>query len=166
VRINQTAWTPRDKTNAQQLLLSITDYEEQSRQAAERARRLEETQAMAATAVVVPSTATKSALAEPKNIEEVRTQPKEKRTQYMAEGVIADAECNGNSTGRVTLTVNHSQMKFIYSSLAKLTVVEGLTEDSGKAPACTEWKGKRARLFFYPTEDKPYAGDLRTVQFF
>src|SRR3974390_1377562 len=161
VRINQTAWTPRDKTNAQQLLLSITDYEEQSRQAAERARRLEETQAMAATAVVVPSTATKSALAEPKNIEEVRTQPKEKRTQYMAEGVIADAECNGNSTGRVTLTVNHSQMKFIYSSLAKLTVVEGLTEDSGKAPACTEWKGKRARLFFFPTEGNPHAGHLR-----
>lgn len=165
LRINQTAWTPRDKANADQLLRSVTDYEEQSRQAAERARRLEETQAAATTTVVVQPTATTPGPAEPKNAE-ARNQPKDKRTQYMAEGVIADAECNLNSTGRVTLTINHSAMKFLYSSLAKLTVVEGLTEDSGKAPACVDWKGMRARLFFYRTKDKPYAGELQTVQFF
>lgn len=84
----------------------------------------------------------------------------------MAEGVIAEAECNPSSRGRVTLTVNHSAMKFTYSSLAKLSVVEGLTEDSGNAPVCADWKGRRARLFFYQTKDKPYAGELETVQFF
>jgi hypothetical protein len=90
----------------------------------------------------------------------------DKRTQYMAEGVISTAECNPDSAGRVTLIVGHAAMKFIYSSLTKLAVVEGLTEDSGNAPPCLEWKGRHARLFFYKTKDKPYAGELETVQFF
>jgi hypothetical protein len=85
---------------------------------------------------------------------------------YMAEGVISEAECNRASSGRVTLKVERSLMKFIYSSLAELDVVEGLTEDSGNAPPCDDWKGRRVRLFFYQTKDKPYAGELKTVQFF
>ena len=85
---------------------------------------------------------------------------------YMAEGVIAAAECNASSSGRVTLTIEHSSLRFLYSSLTKLTVVDGLTEDSGNAPACADWKGRRARLFFHKSKDKPYAGELETVQFF
>ena len=92
--------------------------------------------------------------------------PKDKRQMFMAEGVIADVECHLTSSGRITLTVDHSSLKFIYSNLARVDVVEGLKEDSGLAPACANWRGRRARLFFCKTNDKPYAGEVKAVQFF
>jgi len=164
-RIRQAAWTPKDKENAEELVHSIEDFEEQSRHAAERARLAEELRANATTAPSGPMGP--SATPTEKQANNAPTvAPKDKRTMYMAEGVIAEAECNVTSSGRVTLKVEHSSMKFTYASLAKLDVVEGLTEDSGKAPACGDWKGRRVRLFFYQTKDKPYAGELKTVQFF
>jgi len=57
-------------------------------------------------------------------------------------------------------------MKFQYSSLTTLYVVSTAKEDSGQAPACMEWKGRRARVYFYQTKDRPYAGELHTIQFF
>jgi Tfp pilus assembly protein PilF len=167
VRIRQAAWSPQDRLNAEQLLRSITDFEEQSRWAAERAKLAEQQAASGPTASAVPDVPSPTTQPSAESKKASATAPaKNKRTLYMMEGVIADAECNESSTGRVTLTVNHSAMKFIYSNLAKLTVVEGLTQDSGKAPDCADWKGHRVRLFFYQTKDKPYAGDLQTVQFF
>jgi hypothetical protein len=91
---------------------------------------------------------------------------KSNRTEYALEGIIASAECNADSSGKVTLTVNHVGMKFMYSSLHALYVVSTAKEDSGQAPACTEWKGRRVRLYFYQTKDRPYAGELNTIQFF
>jgi hypothetical protein len=37
---------------------------------------------------------------------------------------------------------------------------------SSHPPACLEWKGRRAKLFFYKLKEKEYAGELSTVQFF
>ena len=91
---------------------------------------------------------------------------KSSRTEYAVEGIISFAECNAASTGKVTLSVNNAGMKFQYSSLNKLYVVSTAKEDSGQAPACTDWKGRRARLYFYQTKDRPYAGELNTIQFF
>ena len=162
-RIQQAAWTPRDKEAAGQLQGSIADYDEQSRQAAERARYFEARRAAASAgppAPLVPAAPTIEAPAGGV------TSVKDGRALYMAEGVIADAECNATAAGRLTLTIDHSSMRFLYTSLSKLEVIEGLTEDSGNAPSCAAWKGRRARLFFYKTKDKPYAGELKTIQFF
>ena len=164
-RIRQAAWTVTDKENAEELVHSIADFEEQSRQAAERARLAEQLRAKTTTAPSEPMVPSATASEKPANSAPTVV-AKDKRTMYMAEGVIIEAECNLTSSGRVTLNVQHSSMKFIYSGLAKLDVVEGLTEDSGNAPPCGDWKGRRVRLFFYHTKDKPYAGELKTVQFF
>lgn len=56
-------------------------------------------------------------------------------------------------------------MKFMYSSLKVLRVLSSVP-DSPEAPACANWKGKRVRLYFYQTNDKPYAGELQSIQFF
>jgi tetratricopeptide (TPR) repeat protein len=167
VRIRQAAWSPKDKLNAEQLLRTITDFDEQSRRAAERAKLAEQQAAGTPTAGTMPGVPSPSTQpsAESKNTS-ATARAKNQRRLYMIEGVIADAECNESSAGRITLTVNHSAMRFVYSRLAKLTVVDGLTQDSGKAPACADWKGQRVRLYFYQTKDKPYAGELQTVQFF
>ena len=164
-RIQQAAWTPKDKASADQLLHTIADYEDRSRQAVQRALLLEAQQAKAADE---SSPATVAAAAPPVTAsnEAVVPPPKDKRQMFMAEGVIADAECHLTSSGRITLTVDQSSMKFIYSNLARVDVVEGLKEDTGLAPACANWRGRRVRLFFYKTNDKPYAGEVKTVQFF
>jgi len=164
LRIRQAAWTPSDKAAAEQLQESIASFEEQSRQAAERAKYFEERRAKAEAgppAPLQPATPTAEVPAVGG-----ATAAKDSRTLYMAEGMIADAECNATSAGRLTLAVDHSSMRFLYKSLSKLEVIEGLTEDSGSAPSCAAWKGRRARLFFYKTNDKPYAGELKTIQFF
>jgi tetratricopeptide (TPR) repeat protein len=167
VRIRRAAWIPADKADADQLFRNVTDYEEQSRQAAQRARLAEEAQAANNTrAVGGTAPATAAAAPRPAGRAPAAAPPKDRRSQYMVEGLIAEAECNSNSSGRVTLSVNHSTMRFVYSSLAGLSLVEGLTEDTGHAPACANWKGRRARLFFFQTKDKPYAGELQTIQFF
>ena len=90
---------------------------------------------------------------------------KSSRTEYAVEGVISFAECAASS-GKVTLSVNNAGMKFQYSSFNKLYVVSTAKEDSGQAPDCTDGKGRRARLYFYQTEDRPYVGGLNTIQFF
>jgi len=175
VRIQKAARTPVDKENSDQLLASVdefdlhakraAEYEERAKRAADSRSRLSAFDSPAAPAtsepgIKHPATVADSAPQTPQSLD------RSNRTEYMVEGIIAAAECNANTSGRVTLTVNGSPMRFLYPSLAQLQVVEGLTEDSGNAPPCQDWKGKRVRLFFYKTKDKPYSGELQTVQFF
>ena len=73
-------------------------------------------------------------------------------------------ESNAASSGKVTLSVNNTGVKFQYSSLNKSYVLRTAKEDSGQAAACTDWKG--GRLYFCQTKDRPYAGELNRIQFF
>ena len=91
---------------------------------------------------------------------------KSSRTEYAVEGIISFVESNAASSGKVTLSVNNTGVKFQYSSLNKSYVLRTAKEDSGQAAACTDSKGGRARLYFYQTEDRPHAGELNTIQFF
>lgn len=175
-RIQQAARNPVDTLNADQLSRSVEDFEAHAKQEAadqERAKRDAEAPGkvtvFAGTPQAAPKSNTQTGTGTNHAVQGSQTstaQNRSNRPEYMLEGVVTAAECNANSSGRVTLTVNRSAMRFLYSSLAKLQVVEGLTEDSGNAPACPDWKGRRARLFFYQTKDKPYAGELQTIQFF
>ena len=89
---------------------------------------------------------------------------KSSRTEYAVEGIISFVESNAASSGKVTLSVNNTGVKFQYSSLNKSYVLSTAKEDSGQAAACTDWKG--GRLYFCQTKDRPYAGELNTIQFF
>jgi len=86
---------------------------------------------------------------------------KSSRTEYAVEAIISFVESNAASSGKVTLSVNNAGMKLQYSSLDKLYVVSTAKEDSRQAPACRDWKGRRARLYFYQTKARPYAGELQ-----
>jgi tetratricopeptide (TPR) repeat protein len=170
-RIHQAARTPVDKVSADQLLQSVEQYAAYAKQSAEYAKQAKPDAAAPPKVIVFEGDAPPApkSIAPNATAETAPTTARStgsNRTQYMVEGMIASAECNTDAPGRVTLTVDRSAMKFLYSSLANLAVVEGLTADSGKAPACAEWKGRRVRLFFYQTKDRPYAGELQTVQFF
>ena len=56
-------------------------------------------------------------------------------------------------------------MAFRIPRFADLQVLVKDEDVSGHPPACGEWKGRHARLFFFKLEGKEYAGDLSTIQF-
>lgn len=173
-RIQKAARTPGDKSGADELLLAVTNAEIRDKEIAalaERAKQATEeatatSAASASTVVMTTSSSPDSKMQAPASSGASPEGKKSNRTEYALEGIIASAECNANSSGRVTLTVNHVGMKFLYSDLSRLYVVSTAKEDSGQAPACSDWKGHRVRLYFYQTKDRPYAGELNTIQFF
>ena len=89
---------------------------------------------------------------------------KSSRTEYAVEGIISFVESNAASSGKVTLSVNNTGVKFQYSSLNKSYVLSTAKEDSGQA-GFDRLEGS-PRLYFYQTEDRPCAGELNTIQFF
>ncbi|HXP23214.1 MAG TPA: hypothetical protein VN807_03705, partial [Candidatus Sulfotelmatobacter sp.] len=175
-RIEQAARTRGDKSGADELLLAVGNAEIRDKEIAAMAERAkhaaeEATAASAESASTVVMTAnslpgSKTEVSKGSGSGASGGAKKSDRTEYALEGTIASADCNSDSSGRVTLTVNHVGMKFMYSSLNALYVVSTAKDDSGQAPACTEWKGRRVRLYFYQTKDRPYAGELNTIQFF
>jgi hypothetical protein len=57
-------------------------------------------------------------------------------------------------------------MRFKIVDITELQIAEGNQDISGHAPACADWKSRRARLYFYKLKDQEFAGELSTVQFF
>jgi len=65
--------------------------------------------------------------------------------------------------------VNQSKsttMNFRYQNLSAVQVVSTAKQDSGQPPACANWKGRRARIYFFQRHDKHFAGDVSAIQFF
>ena len=172
-RIQQVTKTPTEKHDSAELMLAVYNAEIRDKEIAalaERAKQSAEAVKAAsvesASTVVVTATASPSTAETPSNPSGSSTAKKSSRTEFAVEGVISAAECNVETSGNVTLTVSRVGMKFQYSSLSTLYVVSTAKEDSGRAPVCSEWKSRRARLYFYRTKDRPYAGELNTIQFF
>ena len=176
-RIQNAARTPEDRASAMAAAEAANNremYDKQLAENAERARRASEEQSVAKNAEDVSKTTTAlgvntTSTARTNSPAASATSPASKhanQTEYALEGTITAADCNSESGGKVTLTVRHVVFKFLYSSLNDLQVVSTSKEDSGEAPACSAWKGRRARLYFYQTKDKSYTGELETIQFF
>jgi hypothetical protein len=66
----------------------------------------------------------------------------------------------------VSISLGKSILNFRYQDLSEVQVVTAAKQDSGQAPACSNWKGRRARIYFFKVKDKMFAGDLSTIQFF
>ncbi len=86
--------------------------------------------------------------------------------EYAVEGTVFTADCAPGSPAKVTLTVNKATMSFRIPSFDDLQVLVNNVDVSAHPPACSEWKGKHARLYFYKLKNKEYTGELSTIQFF
>ena len=164
-RIQAAGRTAEDRQLSQQLeqaIQSRTEYEEQveayKRQAEQRQQNAEEQTSLAA--IVAERSGTASATKEPV------VNKHDKETQYAVEGTIEAADCGSDGGGKVILMVNKSGMRFKIVDIEELQIAEGNKDVSDHAPACADWKGRRARLYFYKLKDKEFAGELSTVQFF
>jgi Tfp pilus assembly protein PilF len=176
-RAQKAAKTPQEKGAADTFLRAVEDhqsYEQAVAGAAERAKQAaaeEEAAVKKAAASGVEAPATANIAPEPTSPSEAAATMVSKKypheTPYASEGIIVSVECNGDQLGRVVLRVGSSSLRFFYSKFSNLYVLSTAKEDSGgQAPACSAWKSRRARLYFYKTKDRPYAGELDAVQFF
>jgi Tfp pilus assembly protein PilF len=173
-RIRKAARTPQDRSSADLLADALESREASLLQAAEYQASVKQANqdhvadnaAKTATIREVPETvgANSAGPKVPEGTSPAAPPKHGKGDELAVEGVIVSAECNADSTGRLILSVNHVPMKFLFSGLNALQVV-GVPKGLQEAPACSDWKGKKVRLYFYATKDKPYVGKLEAVQF-
>ena len=174
-RIKNAARTPAEQAAADALASAVesrANYDKQVAESAERAKHaMEEAAAQSAqtgTTRVVPAQADSVAAKANSNVETKPSTASQHagETEYAVEGIIGAAECNEDTTGKVTLMVNQAPMKFFYSSLKALQAVMSVNGESQDGPACSTWKGKKVRLYFYATKTKGFQGEIETIQFF
>ncbi|MGB9472467.1 MAG: hypothetical protein WBQ59_24195 [Candidatus Acidiferrum sp.] len=179
LRIQQAAKTPMDRANAQQLLQVVAVREQYDKQVAAMNRQGNEQSAAPASATgqkatevpvthddrppasVKPSTTTASGSGNAPASADVH----HGESEYAVEGNISAVDC-ASGPGEVTIAVGTSALSFRFQNIAGVEVVTTAKQDSGNAPACDAWKGRRVRIYFYKVKDKQAIGDLNTIQFF
>jgi Tfp pilus assembly protein PilF len=170
-RIQQAAKTSVDLANVQQLLAVIAAREEYDQRMAEMRRQAEQQsravvvqpQNVAESGAGTDASSTASTTTSNGAAKAGRT-PREE-SEYAVEAYISAVDCGGGP-GKVSVSLNRSTMNFRFQNFADVQVVSTAKQDSGQAPACAEWKGRRARIYFFKVKDKHFAGDLSTIQFF
>ena len=171
-RIQEVAKTPAEREDVQQLSTAIASREEYDREAAAIAERAKHQESIAVVTLGKPAgvPARNDAKGSSESTKTVAPASAAgvnhpKGTEFAVEGNVALADC-GNGPGKVTLSVNKTAMKFRFADFATLQVVTTAKQDSAEPPACSNWKGRRVRLYFYKLKDKEFLGDLDTIQFF
>lgn len=166
LRIQQTAKTPVDRANAGQLLSVIASREEYDNRMAEMKRQASEQQTAAV--IVDPNSGTNANSFSSTTVSSPSKPPaaaSREDDEYSVEAYITAADC-GSGPGKVSISLNKTILNFKYRDLSEVQVVSAAKQDSGQAPACSNWKGRRARIYFFKVKDKMFAGDLSTIQFF
>ena len=160
-RIQEVAKTPAERENVQELLSAIASREEYDRQAAAIAERASHQEGVAVVTLGKPPAVppNNGVPASPSRVSHAKGE------EFAVEGSIASADCEGGP-GKVTLSVNKTVMKFSFADFAALQVVTTAKRDADQPPACSNWKGRRVRLYFYKLKDKQFTGELDTIQFF
>lgn len=171
-RIQEAAKTPSERENVQQLFTAIVSREEYDMEAAAIAERAKHQESVAVVTLGKPAgvsarndTADSAGATTTGAPASAVGANRPKGSEFAVEGNIASADC-GNGPGKVTLSVNKTAMKFRFADFAALQVVTTAKQDSAEPPVCSNWKGRRVRLYFYKLKDKEFLGELDTIQFF
>lgn len=165
--IQKNAKTPVDEANVERLLWVIKNREDYEREVA-----------AANQSVSVPVTNTEagshraadaanaSAPEQPNATSSTKStrDTHQGENEWAVEGNVVLAAC-GDGPGRVAVGVGKTTMNFRFPSLNAIDVVSTAKEDSGKAPACGNWKGRHVRLYFFKVKDKEFTGEVSTLQF-
>jgi Tfp pilus assembly protein PilF len=161
VRILAAAKSPEDQSAARQLLEVVESREAYDAQAAAYAREPGEVTTKDSPRSANPSNNTKVTTPEGPPINKHAGE-----SEYAVEGTISSAVCENRAAGKVTVTVTKGTMIFLILDFDDQQILIKNDDVSSHPPACLEWKGRRAKLFFYKLKEKEYAGELSTVQFF
>lgn len=160
-RISAVAKTLEDQSAARKLAEVVASREAYDAQMAAYARQEEEKAEQHANSTV-------NAAAENTNGSSPEAPPVNKHLnedEYAVEGTILTADCPDGSPGKAVLMANKRTIAFRIPNVADLQVLVKNEDVSSHPPACDEWKGRHARLFFFKLKGKEYAGELSTIQF-
>jgi Tfp pilus assembly protein PilF len=165
LRIQQAAKTPYDQDNAQRLLDVIESRERE--QAA--ARATPQSTVVVTPRADRPAEGSENAGSAPAPKTTTNSAPPAANahageSEYAVEGVIASSDCAAGP-GKLTVSLGKSSMSFRFTDFAAVQLVSTAKQDSGNAPACTNWKGRRVRVYFYKVKDKQVTGEVDTIQF-
>ena len=171
-RIQEAVKTSVERENVQQLLSAIASREEYDRRAAEIAERASHQASVAVVTLGKPEGGSGNNRAPGATAAREDTVPsapsaasRPKGEEYAIEGNIASADC-ANQPGKVTIAAGKTLMNFRFTDFAALQVVTTAKRDAQEPPDCSQWKGRRARLYFYKLKSKEFTGELDTIQFF
>jgi len=167
LRIQQAAKTPMDQDNAQVLVNVIAEREREQQPVAGDEQRSAVT--VTPKAVMPPEAAgdpggTAAGEGSGSAAAPVVANAHAGESEYAVEGLVASCDC-GAGPGKLVLSVGKSTMRFRFGSFAGLQVLSTAKQDSGNAPGCANWKGRRVRVYFYRVKEAGWMGDLNTIQF-
>lgn len=85
---------------------------------------------------------------------------------FAADGPIISAECSSSSELFLNLTLGKGPVTFHSADLGKISLkwAEGTAEPS--IETCSQWKGRRVKVWFTPTPGKDHAGEITALYFF
>lgn len=85
---------------------------------------------------------------------------------FAADGPITSAECPSSSELFLNVTLGKGPVTFHAADLGKISMTwaDGTTEPS--LEACSQWNGRRVKVWFTPTPGKDYAGEITALYFF
>jgi len=84
---------------------------------------------------------------------------------FAADGPIISAECSSSSELFLNLTLGKGPVTFHAADLGKISLkwAEGTAEPS--LETCSQWKGRRVKVWFTPTPGKDHAGEITALYF-
>jgi len=83
-----------------------------------------------------------------------------------ADGPISSAECSSNSEVFLNVNLGKGPVTFHAADIGRisLTWADGTAEPS--LDTCSQWKGRRVKVWFTSTPGKEYAGEIAALYFF
>ncbi len=83
-----------------------------------------------------------------------------------ADGPISSAECSSKPELFINVSLENGQVTFHAADVGKIGLrwADGTAEPSMNT--CSQWKGRRVKVWFSPTPGKEYAGEIISLYFF
>ncbi len=162
VKIQGAAKSPEDQSEARQLSELVLERESYDTQVATRASRQQNGNTNQQSAPLARPPGSDAHLTYDPPFVNKHTGEDE----FAVDGTILSAECPVGLPGKLTLVANNKRMSFTIPDINDLQVLVRNDDVSSHAPKCAEWKGRRARLFFYKLKNRQIFGELSTLQLF
>jgi tetratricopeptide (TPR) repeat protein len=161
-RIAAVAQTPTDKQTAADLMQMVGD----------RATWLAKLRASGQNAAV---TASGSATTEPDREKASVVHAEESgepvavtlsRRPMAIDGEITSVICSGKQEVTLVMEFSKAPMSFHVTDLRKIQLIGTDSSTRPEIPACAEWNGRRAKIWFQPVQGKNYSGEIVKIQLF
>lgn len=83
-----------------------------------------------------------------------------------ADGPVTSAECPSKSEVFLNVNIGNGPVTFHAADMGKISVTWANGTSEPSKDTCSQWKGRRVKVWFSPTSGKEYAGEITALFFF